>query len=154
MIISTCKESDSHIDFFNDVTIEGDSINLILKMRESQEIATSKGTISIFFEASEFCARIMCPTCDVEASIRLFLVHENDTVKLPTISIYRCGEDPPIIYRTVSCSQEDSGYNFIKYGKLIYCIKEMFPYPETIDEIIDLVQNNKYYIKLTIIKAC
>lgn len=156
-ILSACKETDSHIDFFSNVTIEGDSINLILKMGESQEIATSKGTMSIFFEASELCPQSECATCDVDASIDFFLVHENDTVKTPTIRIYRCGQDVPIIYETVSCSQKDfgaSGYNFTNYGKLIYNIKEMFPYPETINELTDFIQNNKYYIKLTIIKAC
>ncbi len=156
-IFSACKETDSHIDFFSNVTIEGDSINLLLKMGESQEIATSKGTMRIFFEASELCAQSECATCDVSASVDFFLIHESDTVKTPTIRLYRCGQDLPIIYKTVSCTQADFGsygYHFTKYGKLIYNIKELFPYPETREEVFDFYFKNLYNLKLTILNAC
>lgn len=102
MVISSCKEADTNVDFFNNASIERDSVNLSLKMREGQEVMTDMGEMNVYFVASELCPQSECASCDVDASIDIFLVHGTDTVKAPTIRIYRCGQDLPIRYCQLS----------------------------------------------------
>lgn len=157
VIMASCKDDDPDLDFFDQASLVGDSINVLLRMNEPQIILTNEGEMSIYFIASELCPQDECSTCDVDASINILLVHKTDTVKVPSIRIYRCGQNIPILYKTIGCNQNDfgaSGHNFAKYGKIIYNIKEMYPYPQTMEQLNDLIQNNLYYIRLTALNTC
>jgi len=157
IIISSCKDNDPNLDFFEQVSLTSDSINVLLKMNEPQAVMTNKGEISIYFIASELCSQDECPTCDVDASINIFLIHKKDTVNAPAIRIYRCGQSLPILYNTINCNQKDfgsSGFNFTKYGNIIFNVKELYPYPQTMNELNDLIQNKKYYVRLTLLNTC
>ena len=157
IIFTSCKDDDPKLDFFNQVSLVSDSVNLLLKMNKPQTIITNEGEISIHFIANELCPQDQCSTCDVDATINLMLVHKKDTVKVPSIRLYRCSQTLPILYKTIACSQNDfgaSGYNFAKYGNIIYNIKELYPYPQTSKELNDLIRNDLYYIKLTALNTC
>jgi hypothetical protein len=155
--VASCKDNEPVLDFFGKACLVGDSTNLLLRMKQPQTILTNKGEMGIYFLASELCSQDECPTCDVNAAIDVFLLHSTDTVKINSIRIYRCGQFPPILYKTVGCDQSDfgaSGYHFTKYGKILYNVNELYPYPKTRSELNDLIQNNAYYIKLTALNTC
>ena len=122
---------------------------------ENDSIVVKK--ISVYFNANELCHQDECSTCDVDATVNLFLVQKKDTVKVPSIRLNRCSQTLPILYKTITCSQNDfgaSGYNFAKYGNIIYNIKELYPYPQTSKELNDFIRNDLYYIKLTALNTC
>jgi len=108
MLFYSCKEEPQFSDFFEKTSLLKDSINLELKMRSVQEVQTTKGGMKIYFIASELCAQSECGTCDVNASLDIFLIYETDTLQTSTIRIYRCSQDLPILYKTIPAVKRSS----------------------------------------------
>lgn len=157
LFLVSCREDISSRYPFERAILVEDSVSLLLRMNEPVTIKTTEGEMSIYFIADELCSQDLCSTCDVNASVKIFLVSTTDTAKVEPIRIYRCGQVPPILYRTVDCSQQQfgySGYHFAKYGRIIYNIKEMYPYPATQTELAGMISYNLYHVKLIALNDC
>lgn len=157
LVVFSCKDENGNRYSFESARLVGDSVNLVLRMNEPQTLLTTEGEMSIHFLGSELCSQEECSTCDVSASVNIFLVHAADTVKVSPIRLYRCSQDLPILYKTINCSQADFGsygYHFTKYGRIIYSVSEMYPYPATRAEVMEFAKNNRYSIKVTALNSC
>lgn len=156
----SCKkqEPDSLVskdDFFETTKLLTDSINVSLKMSAEISVASTDGEFVIKFSANDPCPKNTCSTCDFgEGVVRIILKHKLDSVALTEIRLFRCGKTP-IYYQTASCSQPKNNFSsYSTHGKLIFSIKELSPYPETITASNDLYYNNKYTLNLTIRNIC
>ena len=153
-------EPEEVYDFFSEAWLLSDSVNMLLKMNESQTIETTEGDMEIWFDANEPCPinEEACGFCDPLANVNIFLKHAGDTVSLQWISLYRCILPfSPIFYETINCDRQEFGsysYNFRDYKNIIYNVKELYPYPHTVEETEDFYYNNKYYLNLTILNKC
>ena len=167
LFIISCNGNDGPIDepeevydFFSEAWLLSDSINMLLKMNEPQTIETTEGDMGIWFDANEACPinEEACGFCDPLAAVHIYLKHAGDTVSLQMMSLYRCALPfSPIFYETINCDRPDFNSSYDQstlYENLIYNVKELYPYPHTVEETEDFYYNNKYYLNLTILNKC
>ncbi len=161
LLIVGCKSKELDVivpkdDFLETTKLSLDSINLFLKVNTPFIFTTTKGDITIKFTGGDFCPQNECSTCDPEVQLRIFLKHKLDSIEVPTMSIYRCSQTLPILYKTGKCTfpYAISGEPIKRYGKLIFSVKELAPYAKTSAEVKDFYINNKYTLNLTILNAC
>jgi len=156
----SCKKGEDELfkgNFFSQTRLPGDSINLHLKMNEPQALVTTGGTMNIMFNVDPICYPEICRRCHLIAVVKFRLAHGSDTVVLDPLYLSGGCIQPPIYYGTVNCNETrigGFGSHVTRHGNLIYNIKELYPYPNTRDELDSLRDNNKYSMNLTILNTC
>lgn len=140
-----------------------DSINIKIQFGQTQIVKTDKGDMEITLRlVDDFCPQIECKSCDVLAGVFFDIKLRKETMQLNQLFVERCGGiKPPKIRKFTNdflCSYPvsvGSGTIGITHnGNLIFAIVELYPYPNTWDEMKTLTKEKKYMVNLLIKNRC
>lgn len=145
------------VAFFETCKLSQDSIRMNIQQGQKIAIQTDKGVVNLEFSSiSKICYGEVCGFCDPSTDIVLTLSNENTSYKLPRFSISPCSKIP-VINPAPKCNDpatKDGGNWALSYGKLIFGIVELTPYPQTKIDLQEAYDKKLFKLNLFIINSC
>lgn len=143
------------VSVFKDIQLGTDSINVIIKMGDKLKIPLKKDSLEIeVLKINKFCY-LGETSCDVETDVYIKISLNNISNTFPYFDLGWGSGSKKHQFPTVSCTTLEpyGGYYYV-FNKLIFSIKEITPYPNSREELIDLSEKKLYYLNLTVLNKC
>jgi hypothetical protein len=139
-----------------------DSVNIKIKFGETQIIKTDKGDMEITLKKVNESCVWDCAGCDSPAGIFFDLKLKKDFIELPPILTDRCPlKEPRIFSYWDLCvypyyeSKDKAGLmQMAFYGDKIFALRELSPYPKTLEQARIFTNDKKYTVNLIIKNRC
>jgi hypothetical protein len=137
-----------------------DSTTIQIPLGEKTIVKTDKGDLEVMLsKVDDACSQDECKTCDILGNVYFQLKLGNEIEQISKISVGRCSSfGLPIILKYNSlCSYpvEKIGTLGVTFsGNLILAIRELSPYPKSLDEMKTFSEQKKYVVNLIIKNRC